>query len=59
MNIRKLINKLESIAIMCGEDQCVQIFCPDAIGWFGVSSMTYGGGDDVVRLYNDEDIDDE
>jgi hypothetical protein len=55
MNIRKLINHLESVAVMCGEDQEVQTFCPDTLEWYGVTGMTYGGGDDKVKLYNDED----
>lgn len=55
MNIRTLINKLESIAIMCGEDQEVQTFDPDALDWYGVTGITYGGGDNIVKLYNDED----
>ncbi|AEO14583.1 hypothetical protein MT_57037 [Pseudomonas phage phiPto-bp6g] len=55
MNIRKLINKLESIALMCGEDQTVQTFDPDMAEWYGVTNIVYGGGDDIVRLYNDED----
>lgn len=55
MNIRVLINRLESIAIMCGEDQKVQIICPETSDWYGVTRMTYGGGDDIVKLYNDED----
>lgn len=55
MNIRKLITKLESIALMCGEDQVVQTFCPDAEDWYPITGFTYGGGDDLVRIYNDED----
>lgn len=55
MNIRILINKLESIARMCGEDQVVETFCPDSLEWYPVTGMTYGGGDDKVKLYNDED----
>lgn len=55
MNIRTLINKLESIALMCGEDQIVQTFDPDCLEWYGVTGMTYGGGDDIVKLYNDEE----
>lgn len=55
MNIRILINKLETIARLCGEDQEVQIFCPDSEDWFGVTNITYGSGNDIVKLYNDED----
>lgn len=55
MNIRVLIRKLESIAIMTGEDQVVETFCPDTLEWYPVTGMTYGGGDDKVKLYNDED----
>lgn len=55
MNIRNLINKLETIALMCGEDQVVQTFCPDTLEWYGVTNITYGGGDNLVKLYNDED----
>lgn len=55
MNIRTLINRLESIARMCGEDQVVQTFDPDAKDWYGVTGITYSGGDDIVKLYNDED----
>lgn len=55
MNIRTLIKKLEVIALMCGEDQVVEIFDPDAEDWYPISSMTYGGGDNIVKLYNDED----
>lgn len=54
MNIRVLINKLESIARMRGEDQVVETFCPDSLEWYPVSGMTYGGADDKVKLYNDE-----
>lgn len=54
MNIRVLINKLETIALMCGEDQVVETFCPDSLDWYPVTGMTYGG-DDKVKLYNDED----
>ena len=55
MNIRKLINHLESIAIMCGEDQVVEIFDPEAEDWYPITCMTYGGGENIVKLYNDED----
>lgn len=55
MNIRVLINRLESIATMRGEDQQVQIICPETSEWYGVTNMTYGGGDNIVKLYNDED----
>ena len=55
MNIRTLINKLESIALMCGEDQIVETFDPDVLEWYGVTNITYGGVDNKVKLYNDED----
>lgn len=55
MNIRKLINKLETIALLSGEDQVVQTFDPDMMEWYGVTNITYGGGDNIVKLYNDED----
>lgn len=55
MNIRKLIEHLEQIAQMSGEDQVVETFCPDSLEWYPVTSMTYGGGDKKVKLYNDED----
>jgi hypothetical protein len=55
MNIRTLINKLETIALLCGEDQTVQTFDPDVADWYGVTTITYGGGDNIVKLYNDED----
>lgn len=54
MNIRKLIIQLEAIASMYGEDQDVETFDPDASDWYGVTGMVYGGGDKVVKLYNDE-----
>lgn len=54
MNIRTLINKLETIALLCGEDQVVQTFDPDCLEWYGVTGITYGG-DNIVKLYNDED----
>lgn len=55
MNIRKLIEKLETIALLCGEDQVVQTLCPDSLEWYGVTNIVYGGGQDVVKLYNDDD----
>lgn len=55
MNIRTLINKLESIALLCGEDQEVQTFDPDVMEWYGVTNIVYGGGQNVVKLYNDEE----
>lgn len=55
MNIRKLIDKLETIALLCGEDQVVKTFCPESFEWHGVTNIVYGGGDNVVKLYNDED----
>lgn len=55
MNIRTLINKLETIAYMCGEDQVVLSFDPDVGDWYAVTGLTYGGGDDIVKIYNDED----
>lgn len=54
MNIRTLINKLETIALLCGEDQKVEILCAESYEWHPVTCMTYGGGEDTVRLYNDE-----
>lgn len=54
MNIRTLINKLETIALLCGEDQVIQTFDPDVSEWYGVTNITYGG-DGIVKLYNDED----
>lgn len=55
MNIRKMIDHLESIARMCGEDQVIETFCPESEEWYPVTCFTYGGGDDKVKLYNDED----
>ena len=55
MNIRTLIEKLEMIALMSGEDQVVETFCPDTLEWYGVTNIIYGSGDNVVKLYNDED----
>lgn len=55
MNIRTLIKKLELIAVMCGEDQVVETFDPDVLEWYGVTNITYGGGDNKVKLYNDEE----
>lgn len=55
MNIRTLINRLESVALMCGEDQVVETFDPDMLEWYAITGLTYGGGDNKVKLYNDED----
>lgn len=54
MNIRKLINKLETIALLSGEDQVVQIFCPEGEDWYDITCITYGCGNDIVKIYNDE-----
>lgn len=54
MNIRDLINHLERIAELSGENQFVKIIDPDDCEWYGVTGMTFGGGDNIVRLYNDE-----
>jgi hypothetical protein len=55
MNIRKLIIQLEAIAALSGEDQTVDIFCPEALDWYPITGFTYGGGDNKVRIYNDEE----
>lgn len=55
MNIRDLIDKLEFITTLCGEDQEVHTFDPDMGEWYGVTNIVYGGGDNIVQIYNDED----
>lgn len=54
MIIRKLINQLEEIAQLSGDDQVVETFDPDALDWFPITGFTYGGGDNKVKVYNDE-----
>lgn len=53
MNIRKLIEKLENVAEMSGDEQVVETFCPESLEWYPITFMTYGG-DNKVKLYNDE-----
>lgn len=55
MNIRDLIHHLENMADMCGDEQVVQTWCPEGLDWFPITGFTYGGGDNVIRIYNDED----
>lgn len=55
MNIRRLIERLENIAELSGDQQVVETFCPDTLEWYPVTFIVYGGGDDKVKLYNDED----
>jgi hypothetical protein len=54
MNIRKLINQLEEIAELAGDDQIVYTWCPDGEDWFPITGFTYGGGDNIIQIYNDE-----
>lgn len=55
MNIRKLIIHLEMMATQCGDEQIVEIFCPQGDDWYPITGFVYGGGDNKIRIYNDED----
>jgi hypothetical protein len=54
MNIRDLIDNLEDMVVQCGENQVVEIWCPEGEDWFPITGFTYGGGENIVRIYNDE-----
>jgi len=43
MNIRDLIDNLEDMVVQCGENQVVEIWCPEGEDWFPITGFTYGG----------------
>lgn len=55
MNISKLIEQLQEMEKMCGPEQVVKAWCPEGEDYYPITGFTYGGGDDVVKIYTDED----